>query len=208
MWEDDEEFDNEEFEREEERIENLPIIQKANELFELVNALIETFDIKNKEGDDVPFDDEDEEELEAIFDDDEFEDDEDDFDEEDAEELNEEDIKTFGEHYRSIMMEDVMIMNAKLRGAEAADLYSIRMENAVIIKTHAVSLLTATSGLKMMGLSNNKYLQLLRDEIEAFRLLFVDWINSFDKTNDIPDGWGLFFDPNIELKDYDEDDED
>jgi hypothetical protein len=105
-------------------------------------------------------------------------------------------------------MEDVMIINAKLRGAEAGDLYSIRMENAVIIKTHAVSLLTATSGLKMMGLSNNKYLQLLRDEIEAFRILFVEWINSFDKTNDIPDGWGLFFDPNIEYRNFEDDEDD
>ena len=102
------------------------------------------------------------------------------------------------------MMEDVMIINAKLRGAEGGDLYSIRMENAVIIKVHAMSLLTATSGLKMMGLSNNKYLQLLRDEIEEFRKLFVEWVNTFDKTNDIPDGWGLFFDPNIDYKNFED----
>jgi hypothetical protein len=203
MWEDDDdEYSEDDYKKEQERVENLPIVQKANELFELVTALIETFDLKNKESDDTPFEDELEEgeELESIFDDD-------DFNEEEAEELAEEDIATFGEHYRSIMMEDVMIISAKLRGAEAVDLYSIRMENAVIIKTHAVSLLTATSGLKMMGLSNNKYLQLLRDEIEAFRKLFVDWINSFDKTNDIPDGWGLFFDPNVDYKNF-EDEED
>jgi hypothetical protein len=198
MWEDDDdEYSEDDYKKEQERVENLPIVQKANELFEL-----KTFYIKKKESDDTPFEDEFEEgeELESIFDDD-------DFNEEEAEELAEEDIATFGEHYRSIMMEDVMIISAKLRGAEAVDLYSIRMENAVIIKTHAVSLLTATSGLKMMGLSNNKYLQLLRDEIEAFRKLFVEWINSFDKTNDIPDGWGLFFDPNVDYKNF-EDEED
>jgi hypothetical protein len=204
MWDDEEDFSDEDFNKEQERVENLPIVQKANELFELVNALIETFDLKNKEGDDVPFDDELEEgeELETIF-----EEDEEDFEEGEAEELAEEDIATFGEHYKSMMMEDVMIMNTKLRGAEAGDLYSIRMENAVIIKTHAVSLLTATSGLKMIGLSNNKYLQLLRDEIEEFRKLFVEWINSFDKTNDIPDGWGLFYDPDIDYKNFEDDDE-
>jgi len=196
MWEDDDndEFSDEDMQKEHERVENLPIVQKANELYELVMALIETFDIKDKGEDaNAPFTDEMDEEYE-----------EEDFDEEDADELDEEDVKTFGEHYKGIMMEDVMLINAKLRGAEGGDLYSIRMENAVIIKIHAVSLLTATSGLKMMGLSNNKYLQLLRDEIEEFRKLFVEWINSFDKTNDIPDGWGLFFDPNIQYPDYED----
>lgn len=191
MWEDDD-YNEEDFEKEQERVESMPIVVKANEIFELVNALIETFDIKNEDPN-APFTDLDareqiEEELE----------DEDEFDDEDAEELDEEDIQTFAEHYKGIMMEDAMIINAKLRGAEAADLYSLRMENAVVIKIHAVSLLTATSGLKMMGLSNNKYLQLLRDEIEAFRILFVDWVNSFDKTNDIADGWGLFSNPDAE----------
>ncbi|AMS26454.1 hypothetical protein AEM51_04875 [Bacteroidetes bacterium UKL13-3] len=200
MWEDDENFSDEDYNKEQERVENLPIVKKANELFELVNALIETFDIKDKEGEEnIPFADE-VDEQNTDFD----EEDEDDFEEEDAEELDEEDLKSFGEHYKGIMMEDVMIINAKLRGAEGGDLYSIRMENAVIIKVHAMSLLTATSGLKMMGLSNNKYLQLLRDEIEEFRKLFVEWVNTFDKTNDIPDGWGLFFDPNIDYKNFED----
>ncbi|MES2558202.1 MAG: hypothetical protein V4590_00570 [Bacteroidota bacterium] len=200
MWEDDDDFSDEDYKKEHDRVENLPIVQKANELFELVNALIETFDIKDKEGEeDLPFDDEAADEEE-----DEFFDEEDFNDDDDAEELDEEDVKSFGEHYKSIMMEDVMIINAKLRGAEGGDLYSIRMENAVLIKVHAMSLLTATSGLKMMGLSNNKYLQLLRDEIEEFRKLFVEWINTFDKTHDIPDGWGLFFDPNIDYKNFED----
>jgi hypothetical protein len=200
MWEDDENFSDEDYNKEQERVENLPIVKKANELFELVNALIETFDIKDKEGEEnIPFADE-VDEQNTDFD----EEYEDDFEEEDAEELDEEDLKSFGEHYKGIMMEDVMIINAKLKGAEGGDLYSIRMENAVIIKVHAMSLLTATSGLKMMGLSNNKYLQLLRDEIEEFRKLFVEWVNTFDKTNDIPDGWGLFFDPNIDYKNFED----
>lgn len=201
MWEDDDNFEDD-FAKEHERVENLPIVKKANDIYELVTALIETFDLKNREGEDVPFDghvrDDDEDEFEI---DEEFI-----SDEEEVEELNDEEIKDFGEHYKSIMMEDVMIISAKLRGAEAGDLYSLRMENAVIIKVHAVSLLTTTSGLRMMGLSNNKYLQLLRDEIEEFRKLFVEWINSFDKTNDIPDGWGLFFDPNIQYPNFDDED--
>ena len=92
MWEDDENFSDEDYNKEQERVENLPIVKKANELFELVNALIETFDIKDKEGEEnIPFADE-VDEQNTDFD----EEDEDDFEEEDAEELDEEDLKSFG----------------------------------------------------------------------------------------------------------------
>jgi hypothetical protein len=90
------------------------------------------------------------------------------------------------------MREDALIIRAKIAGAEAGDLYNIRMSNAVIIKNAANSLLASTSMLKHEGLVEPHYLQLLRDEIEKFRLAFLDWINSFDKTNNINDGWGIF----------------
>jgi hypothetical protein len=67
------------------------------------------------------------------------------------------------------------------------------MENAVIIKVHARSIITATSGLKMMKLGYKEHLDLLREEMDDFRVIFVEWVNSFDKTNDIPDDWGLFY---------------
>lgn len=195
MWEENDDFDDEEFQHEQERVDNLPIVKKSAELYELVNAIIETFEMKDRLDDDLPFNDElegQEDEIDEVF--------------EDAEELDEEDVKSFGEHYKSMMLEDVIMINSKLRHAESTYLYSIKMENAVFIKSHALSLLTATSGLKMMSLSNKNYLQLLRDGINEFRLLFVEWINSFDKTIDILDGWGLFFDPNIDYKNFDDED--
>ncbi len=167
MWEDDDDdemdwnnFDpndeelKKEMEQECERVENLPIVRKAEEMYELVNSLIETID---------------------------------------KDDLSEEIPGEMLEHYKSMMLEDIMIISAKLRGAEGGDLYSLRMENAVIIKVHARSLLTHTSGLKMLGYPNHDYLQFLRDQIDEFRILFIEWVNSFDKTNDIPDDWGEMF---------------
>ncbi|MCP9761855.1 hypothetical protein [Lacihabitans soyangensis] len=95
--------------------------------------------------------------------------------------------------YQETLFEDIAIINAKIRGAEAGDLYTLRMENAVLIKVHARSIITITSGLKMMNLGYEEHLNLLREEMEEFRILFVDWVNSFDKSNDIPDDWGLFY---------------
>lgn len=95
--------------------------------------------------------------------------------------------------HRETLFEDIAIINAKIRGAEAGDLYTLRMENAVLIKVHARSIITITSGLKMMNLGYEEHLNLLREEMDEFRILFVDWVNSFDKSNDIPDDWGLFY---------------
>lgn len=106
--------------------------------------------------------------------------------------------ETIKEEDDALMMKDQMLLNAyilgpKIAGAEAGDLYTLRMENAVLIKIHARDLLTQTSFCKAENLSKPEYLKLLRDEIEVFRKLFVEWINTFDKDNDIPDDWGLFY---------------
>ena len=106
--------------------------------------------------------------------------------------------ETIKEEDDSLMMKDQMLLNAyilgpKIAGAEAGDFYTLRMENAVLIKIHARELLTQTSYCKLENLSKPEYLKLLRDEIEVFRKLFVEWVKSFDKTNDIKDDWGLFY---------------
>ena len=95
----------------------------------------------------------------------------------------------------SLMLEDSIVIPAKIAGAEAVSDYILKMENAVIIKIHARSLLTRTSSLKYLQLVDHQYLQLLRDEIEAFRILFKKWVESFqsDATRE-GDGWGLFVD--------------
>ncbi|AFD05832.1 hypothetical protein [Solitalea canadensis] len=94
---------------------------------------------------------------------------------------------------RDAMQENAFLLGAKIAGAEGGDLYTLRMESAVIIKIHARELLTQTTLCKMEELVDEKYLQLLRDEIDNFRLLFIDWVNGFDRTNDVPDDWGLFY---------------
>lgn len=90
------------------------------------------------------------------------------------------------------IMADIAIINAKIAGAEAIDYYSKKMENAVLVKIHASSIVTLTHAFEMMDVGNLEYLELIRQEIESFRVLFVEWISTFDRTNDFPDEWGLF----------------
>ncbi|HYG19878.1 MAG TPA: hypothetical protein VD816_13165 [Ohtaekwangia sp.] len=94
--------------------------------------------------------------------------------------------------HSNIMLEDSMIIPAKIVGAEAVDDYILKMENATIIKIHARSLQAQTASLLFEGILPEEYLQLLRKEIDVFRLLFLEWVRSFDSAQKEGDGWGLF----------------
>jgi hypothetical protein len=112
--------------------------------------------------------------------------------------LTEQIVDTFAEEghasrHREYMLEDAMMLPAKIAGAEAMDFYIHKMENATAVKIHARSLLTQAASIKHLGIVNEQYVQLLRDEIEAFRLLFREWIKTFEaNTLKEGDGWGLF----------------
>jgi hypothetical protein len=95
--------------------------------------------------------------------------------------------------YKEMMLEDAMIVPAKIAGAEAMDDYILKMENAVVIKIHARSLLAQTSALRYLAALDEEYIQLLRNEIEEFRSLFKKWVLTFESnTTKEGDGWGIF----------------
>ena len=105
-----------------------------------------------------------------------------------------------------------MLVNAydlavKVAGAEGADLYDIRMENATIIRKSARELVVNTHGLDMFGFEHPEYYPLLREALEEYRLLFIDWVASFDEQNYIIDRWGLFNPPGVGPHDKDPDDD-
>jgi len=52
----------------------------------------------------------------------------------------------------------------------------------------------AVSFASMVEINEEDYVDLMRDKVEEFRLVFIDWIRNFDKTYDIPDNWAIRFD--------------
>jgi hypothetical protein len=106
------------------------------------------------------------------------------------------------------MMEDAMIIPAKIAGAEAGDLYDLRMENAAIIRKAARDLYVHAGSLRFEeSITDQDYILLLRTEIDEFRLLFIDWVASFDMWNYIKDDWGLFNPPGVNAHDKDPDED-
>jgi len=89
---------------------------------------------------------------------------------------------------------NAILIQAKIAGAEGGGLYSLRMQNAVLIKYAAYNMLNAAVSTEMFGLNNEDYVDLMREKIEEFRIEFVAWIRGFDKGYDIPDNWAIRFD--------------
>lgn len=105
------------------------------------------------------------------------------------------------------MLTDAMTLVVKVRGAEGGDLYDIRMENAAIIRKAARDLMISNHSLDMYGFKYVDYFNNVRELIEEYRLIFIRWVQSFDKWNYITDRWGLFNPPGIGPYDKDPDDD-
>jgi hypothetical protein len=111
------------------------------------------------------------------------------------------------QHLKSNLLEDSMIIMAKISGAEAVKLYDIKMENAAIIRKAARDIMVGGNNLDVLGFSDAKYYKVIRNLTEDFRLLFIDWITTFNPKHYIVDSWGLFNPPGISPDHIQEDDE-
>ncbi|WP_428327753.1 hypothetical protein [Mucilaginibacter sp.] len=130
-----------------EKYEKLPVYQKAQELFDLVEVI--------------------------------------------ADALKENEMK---EDLAAQMFSNAAMIQAKIAGAEGGGLYTLRMQNAVLIKLAVHDMLNAITFASMVEINEEDYVDLMRDKVEEFRMVFVDWILGFDKSYDIPDNWAIRFD--------------
>ncbi|HNW52287.1 MAG TPA: hypothetical protein PKH79_14490 [Prolixibacteraceae bacterium] len=108
---------------------------------------------------------------------------------------------------KGVMYEDAMLLTVKIAGAEGGQLYDIKMEAATIIRKAAMDLKIQNHSLEMYGFEHVEYFQIVRDLIEEYRLLFIDWVAGFDPWNYVIDRWGLFNPPGVGPFDHDPDDD-
>lgn len=105
------------------------------------------------------------------------------------------------------MLSDAAMLTVKVAGAEGGDLYDIRMQNAALIRKAANDLMVQNHSLEAFGFEYVEYFDIVRNLIEDYRLLFIDWVEGFDKWNYIIDRWGLFNPPGVGPHDKDPDDD-
>ncbi|HUX97314.1 MAG TPA: hypothetical protein VMV47_16385 [Bacteroidales bacterium] len=108
---------------------------------------------------------------------------------------------------KSCMLSDAAQLTVKVAGAEAVELYDLKMESAAIIRKAARDLMVQQHSLDMFGFEYVEYYQMVRELIEEYRLLFIDWVAGFDKWDYVIDRWGLFNPPGIGPFDKDPDDD-
>jgi len=126
-----------------------------------------------------------------------------------ADEIDETEVKgQMANEYLSFLRESAAKMIVKLSSALREDiLYDLKMENATIIRKSAREILTNISGLGLMEFKEIDYLSLVRSEMEEFRILFAEWVKTFDPWNYTIDRWGLFNPPGVNYDDHDPDDD-
>ena len=96
------------------------------------------------------------------------------------------------------MRDDITMISSKIAVAEAGDEYSIRMQNAVIIRDYAMHLQVQVGSFRFHTTFKDKdFMILIHKEINEFRLLFVDWVAGFDKQHYFWDAWELCNPPGI-----------
>ncbi len=108
---------------------------------------------------------------------------------------------------KQFMIEDAMKLSVKVAGASGAGLYDLKMESAAIIRKAAKDLMVQNHTLEMFGFKEVHYFDMVRDLIEEYRLLFIDWVAGFDQWDYIIDRWGLFNPPGVGPFDHDPDDD-
>lgn len=109
---------------------------------------------------------------------------------------------------KRLMLENATLVPPKIMGALAVDqIYSLVMESAVIIKVNICELKAQLWACRAIHHVEEKYLDVLKNEMKEFRMIFIQWITSLDKEVDLPDAWHLFNDPATFPENFDPEDE-
>jgi hypothetical protein len=107
--------------------------------------------------------------------------------------LTEDPGKMMERHAMQIMLEDAFLITNKIAGAEGMDTFSAKMENALLVKRAAINIHGLTYSIAKDDFGTEPYLELIRMQVDDFKTEFICWVQGFDRSNDIPDSWGIQF---------------
>lgn len=96
----------------------------------------------------------------------------------------------YWEDHKAMLLGDAYQVGAKIKSSEAG-LYTIRMENASIIRKNAQFIKSAMLTMIAEEVIEEAHGYVIREEIDKFRELFKVWVSTFQK-DEYEDEWGLF----------------
>ena len=98
--------------------------------------------------------------------------------------------KEMMEDHVAMIMGDAHEVAVQIKSSEVG-IYTIRMENAAIIRKNAQFIKICTNSFMLDGMMEPEHRLVIRDEIDRFRELFKTWVATFKK-DEFEDEWGLF----------------
>lgn len=96
----------------------------------------------------------------------------------------------YWEDHKAMILGDAYQGAVKIKSSEVG-LYTIRMENASIIRKNAQFIKSSMLTIMSEGVIEEEYGRIIRSETDKFRELFKIWDNTFQK-DEYEDEWGLF----------------
>lgn len=96
----------------------------------------------------------------------------------------------YWEDHKGMILGDAFQVAVKIKSSEAG-LYTIRMENASIIRKNAQFIKSSMLTMMSEKVIEEEYGRIIRSEIDKFRQLFKIWVSTFQK-DEYEDEWGLF----------------
>jgi len=96
----------------------------------------------------------------------------------------------YWEDHKAMLVGDGYQVAVKIKSSEAG-LYTIRMENASIIRKNAQFIKSSMLTMMSEKVIEKAHGYVIREEIDKFRELFKTWVSTFQK-DEYEDEWGLF----------------
>ena len=96
----------------------------------------------------------------------------------------------YWEDHKAMLLGDAFQIAVKIKSSEAG-LYTIRMENASIIRKNAQFIKSSMLTMMSEEVIEKAHGYVIREEIDKFRELFKIWVSIFQK-DEYEDEWGLF----------------
>lgn len=92
---------------------------------------------------------------------------------------------------KSLIYQNALIVAPKIIGAVSVDAYTIKMENAALIRYNCRQMMEQINFSVLMGWSGEDYKKVIEESLEIFKSLFSAWVATFRKEGD-EDEWGIF----------------
>jgi len=97
----------------------------------------------------------------------------------------------YWEDHKAMILGDAYQVAVKIQSSESGNMYVLRMENASIIRKNAQLVKSSVLTMMIEGVVEEAHGKVIREEIDKFRELFKEWVNTFE-TDEFEDEWGLF----------------